>query len=416
MRSNIKARVALAALSAIGAATVANNSYAADCSTLTPPPVYVYGSSAVKPLIAALGASLYGTVNIVYIDKGGSCDGVNAIVKGNTAGGTGLYYPSTDDAGGAVVANCDVPVPDGGVGGVTVDLGVSDVWPETCNVTTDYNVVGDFHGPNQVMTFVAPKLADGVSNISAEAAYYVMGQPDNGKNILTWTDTTKLAIRSASSGTQSMLGKAIRLDASLWHGHNSGNSQGVETALSTANMNDAVKETTLGILSTGETDNDRGFLKVLAFQDFGSKCAYWPDTSLTTFDKINVRTGLYPVWGPLHLLAKVPSKGAFPTNATVSDIVKYFTGDKVPPTGPKQLIDLEIKAHTVPQCAMTKTRDTEMAPSKAFSPKDPCGCYFESKVAGGGPTKCTACMADADCADAGANMFCSYGFCEAKPQ
>jgi hypothetical protein len=414
MRSNIKARVAFAAVSAIGAATFSNHSYAADCSTLTPPPVYVYGSSAVKPLIAALGASLYGTVNIVYIDKGGSCDGVNAIVKGNLAGGTGLYYPSADDAGTPVVANCDVPIPEGGAGGVPVDLGVSDVWPETCNVVTDYNVVGEFHGPNQVMTFVAPKKADAVNNISAEAAYYVMGQPDNAKTILTWTDTTKLAIRSASSGTQSMLGKAIRLDASLWHGHNSGNSQGVETALSTANMNDAMPETTLGILSTGEADNDRAFLKVLAFQDFGSKCAFWPDLSLTTFDKTNVRNGSYPVWGPLHLLAKVASKGAFPTNATVSDIVKYFTGDKVPPGGAKQLIDLEIKAHTVPQCAMTMTRDTEMAPAKAYKPPQPCGCYFESKVAGGGMMKCTACQMDADCADAGANMQCSFGFCEAK--
>ncbi len=413
MRSITKVRVALAAVSAIGATTMATNSYAADCSTLNPPPVYVYGSSAVKPLIAALGASLYGTVNIVYIDKGGSCDGVNAIVKGNLAGGTGLYYPSLDDAGTPVVANCDVPIADGGVGGQAVDLGVSDVWPETCNVVTDYNVVGDFHGPNQVMTFVAPFKAMNVTNISAEAAYFVMGQPDNAKTILSWTDTTKLAIRSVSSGTQSMLGRAIRLDGSLWHGHNSGNSQGVETALKAANDTDAMPETTLGILSTGEADNDRAFLKVLAFQDFGSKCAFWPDSSLTTFDKSNVRTGLYPVWGPLHLLAKVPAKGMPPTNATVKDIVQYFTGEKVPPGGAKQLIDLEIKAHTVPQCAMTKSRDTEMAPAKDYKPPQPCGCYFESKVPGGGKMMCTACTTDADCGDAGTKT-CSFGFCEAK--
>jgi hypothetical protein len=174
-------------------------------------------------------------------------------------------------------------------------------------------------------------------------------------------------------------------------------------------------EATLGILSTGETDNDRAFLKVLAFQDFGSKCAFWPDLSLTTFDKTNVRNGTYPIWGPLHLLAKVPAKGMLPSNAVVSDLVQYFTGAKVPPGGTKKtLVDLEIKGHTVPQCAMTKTRDTEMAPSKDFKPTDPCGCYFESKVPGGGQMKCTACTMDTDCADAGANMFCSYGFCEAK--
>jgi hypothetical protein len=415
MRLTTKARVAIATLSAVGSATVATNSYADDCSTLTPAPVYVYGSSAVKPLIAAIGAYLYGTVTIVYVDKGGSCDGVNAIVKGNLASGPGLFYPGFDDAGVPTVGSCDIPIPDSGTGGVPIDLGVSDVWPETCGATVDYTKVGDFHGPNQVMTFVSPQKAMTVTNISAEAAYLVMGQPDNAKNVLTWTDTTKLAIRSSSSGTQMMLGKAIHLDGSLWHGHNSGNSQGVETALKAANDTDAMPQTTLGILSTGEADNDRAFLKVLGFQDFGSKCAYWPDLSLTTFDKTNVRNGTYPIFGPLHMLASVAAMGMAPTNAKVADIVAYLTGTKVPTGASKTaLLDIEIKNHVIPQCAMTKTRDSEMAPVKDFKPTDPCGCYFESKVPMGGKMACTPCMADGDCADAGANKFCSYGFCEAK--
>jgi hypothetical protein len=418
MRSSKARTMALAAATAMGIGGTASLSHAQvkDCNDPSlPNPIYVYGSSAVKPLIAALGNSLWSqSVTIVYVDKGGSCDGVNAIVNGNLVSGTGLYYPGTlDDAGAPTVANCNIPISDGGTGGQPVDIGVSDVWAESCpNVTPDYSKVGDFFGPNQIMTFVVPQKVTAYKNISGEAAYFVMGKPASGKIVGPWKDSTKLAVRNARSGTQTMIGKAIGLDASLWIGKDAGSSGGVETAMRSANDTDPDPSQYLGILSTTESERDRAFVTVLAFQELGKKCAFWPNSSLTAFDKTNVRNGDYPIFGPLHLMTKVGSQGGDPTNPVVKQIINYFTGKADPPGGKTQLIDLEIKNYTVPQCAMRVKRGTEMGPLTAYTPDLPCHCYFEKMAIGTAPSSCKTCTMDAECT--GANMVCGYGYCEAK--
>jgi hypothetical protein len=154
-------------------------------------------------------------------------------------------------------------------------------------------------------------------------------------------------------------------------------------------------------------------MKVLGFQDFGQKCAYWPDSSLNTFDKKWVRSGDYPIWGPLHMLAKVPSMGADPTSALAKKLIDYLTG-KVPPPGsnPNLILDVEIANHVVPGCAMKFKRTSELGP---YTPNDdprPCNCYFDAHVPGGSTT-CKTCTQNSDCGDAG-NTTCSYGYCEAK--
>jgi ABC-type phosphate transport system substrate-binding protein len=413
MRSTIKARLALAGLSAMGATAWASSALAVDCSTLTNP-VYVTGSSAVEPFMQSLGAALFGSGTTIVYQKQGSCNGVNAMVKGTPISGTAKYYPSLDDAGAPLGVDCNLPVDDAGTGGQAVDLGVSDVFAESCpGGARDDTMIGDFWGPNQVMVFIAPLVATQVVNISAEAAYFVMGQPANGKTVTPWTDSTKLYIRNASSGTQTMVSAAIHLDAAAWHGTDSTSASGVENNVKTANMSDPSPQAVLGIVSTGEADRDRGFAKVLGFQPLGQSCAYWPDTSLTSFDKKWVRTGEYPIWGPLHMLAKVASRGAAPTNAQVAKIVGYFDGSVAPPGGKNQIIDLEIAAHTVPQCAMKVRRTTELGAYSAYTDPNPCACYFEFKATGTAPASCKTCTTTPDCGDAG-NMICSYGYCEAK--
>jgi hypothetical protein len=209
-----------------------------------------------------------------------------------------------------------------------------------------------------------------------------------------------------------MIGKAIQLDGALWLGKDAGSSGGVENILRDANNSSPSPQTFLGILSTGEADRDRSFLKVLAFQEMGKKCSFWPDSSLTTFDKINVRKGDYPIFGPLHLLTKVSSQGGDPVDPTVKKIMDYFTGKADPPGGKTQLIDLQIKNYAVPQCAMQVKRTTEMGPLSPYKPETPCGCYFEQMATGTAPTSCKTCTTAADCT--GANMVCGYGYCEAK--
>jgi len=360
----------------------------------------------------ALGAALYPSGTTIVYQKQGSCDGVNAILKNTTISGSAAYYPAVSDAGAPVPASCDLPVADAGTGGQVVDLGVSDVFAESCPGITmrDANTVGDFWGPNQVMVFVAPLAATQVINISAEAAYLVMGLTD--KKVSPWTDANKLYIRNARSGTQTMLAAAIHLDAASWHGTDSTSAAGVESNVKTANTSDPNPQAVLGIVSTGEADRDRAFMKVLGFQPLGQTCAYWPDSSLTTFDKKWVRSGEYQIWGPLHMLAKVGSAGGAPTNATVAKIVGYFDGSVMPPAGKNQIIDLEIATHTVPQCAMKVKRSTELGAYTPYTDPHPCGCYFELKANGTAPASCKTCMTDPDCG--ASNLICSYGYCEAK--
>jgi hypothetical protein len=409
MRLTLKARLALAGLSAIGATVVTSNAMAVNCNTLTKP-VYVTGSSAVEVFMTALGASLYPSGTTIVYQKQGSCNGVYAMVKNTPISGTAKYYPSVDDAGMPVSADCDIPVDEAGTGGQPVDLGVSDVFPESCpGGAADANTVGDFWGPNQVMVFVAPQKATQQVNISAEAAYFIMGQPKTGKTVTPWIDWTKLYIRNASSGTQTMLAAAIHLAAGSWIGTDSGSATGVETNVKNANMSDPNPQSVLGIVSTGESDRDRDSMKVLAFQDFGKKCAYWPDSSLTSFDKKWVRSGEYPIWGPLHMLAKVASKGAKPTNPDVAKIIGYFDGSVPPPAGKNQIIDVEIATHTVPQCAMSVKRSAELGPYASYTDTNPCNCYFDFKATGS--TTCKACPnGQGDCGD---DTVCSYGYCEA---
>jgi len=412
MRVTTKTRLALAGLSAMGATVVASNAHAVDCNTLMNP-VYVTGSSAVEPFMVALGAALYPTnITIVY-QRAGSCVGVNAMVKNLPISGTAKYYPSVDDAGLGVSTDCNIPVDDAGTGGTPVDLGVSDVFPESCpGGAADPTKVGDFWGPNQVMVFIAPQKANQILNISAEAAYFVMGQAAAAKTVAPWTDSTKLFVRNATSGTQTMVAAAIHLDAATWHGTDSGSAAGVEAAVKSAQAMDPAYQSVLGIVSTGEADRDRDFAKVLGFQDFGQKCAYWPDSSLTSFDKKWVRTGDYPIWGPLHMLAKVASAGGEPTNANVKKIVNYFSGAEVPPSGKNAIVDLEIASHTVPQCAMKVKRTKELEKAVAYTDPNPCGCYFDFKATGTAPASCKTCATTPECGDAG-NMICSYGYCEA---
>ncbi len=374
MRFTISARLALAGLSAMGATAVTSNAFALDCNTLTNP-VYVTGSSAVEPFMIALGAALYPSGTTIVYQRQGACNGVNAVVKTPPIWGPAKSYPMTDDAGAGVPTDCNLPVSDAG-GGQPVDLGVSDVFPESCpGGAADPTKVGDFWGPNQVMVFVAPIGATQVKNISAEAAYFVMGQPVGGKTVAPWIDATKIYIRNASSGTQTMLAAAIHLDAASWKGTDSGSAANVEANVK---MMDPAPQSVIGIVSTGEADRDRDTIKVLGFQDFGKTCAYWPDSSLTSFDKKWVRSGDYPVWGPLHMLAKVTAAGGEPTNASVKKIIDYFKGTQPPPGGKTQIIDLEIGKGTVPQCAMKVKRTRELGPYTPNDDPNPCNCYFDA--------------------------------------
>jgi ABC-type phosphate transport system substrate-binding protein len=275
--SFVKLGVASAAASAALCA-LASPAYAVvDCSTLTNP-VYVNGSSASKPLLKAVAATLGAAtpnVTIVYASSA-SCAGVDAIVNGTKATGTAVFW---DQTMAGAETTCNLPTT-----GQTVDIGASDVYAATCNITPAAQN-HEYFGPVQVMNFVVP-AASTETSISAEAAYVALGFGGTQYQVAPWTDPAFMFIRPDTSGTKNMIGTAIGLAVSKWKGTVENKSGDVLTAVSASTNPNA----TLGILVSGDADANRSKVKILAFKAKGQSCGYTPDSnSLTALDKINVR-------------------------------------------------------------------------------------------------------------------------------
>ena len=305
--------------------------------------VYITGSSAASPFLQQIAQQLAAqNVYIVY-ESTGSCVGVDAVLNG-TAMTTGPGAPASTatywDSAASPGVLCDLP-PEG----VTADIGVSDVFAQSCAgfefANLDALQVRDAHGPIQTMTFAVPANSP-YSEISAEAAYFAFGfgaaggLRDASGNVGIWDDENYLFKRSATSGTQAMLAAAIGVPAGAWKGKAHQSSSNVAASLQAAAQKQETANAALGILAADyiDTKNLRAQIRVLAFQDTDQHCAVFPDSSSTARDKLNVRDGHYPIWGPMHLLLRVDGQGK-PLNASnrqaVTDIIGYLSGTKALP-------------------------------------------------------------------------------------
>jgi len=393
----LAARSAALPLMAAGLLLSPHAAQAADCSTLENP-VYVAGSSAVGPFIAKVAAELRQqspAITVVYLSSG-SCDGVNYF--GGTPAmltGTGKIY---DSDGKEVAGGC-------ALNGNPVDIGVSDVYASSCGVSELPSDVKDFYGPVQAMTFVVPS-ASSQSVISAEAAYLVYGFGNNSQ-VSPWTDETAIEQRSATSGTQQMIGAYLKVPAAKFKGHANKGSGDLLTALTTSAANGNADKA-LGILATDVADKNRSAVKVLGYQHYGQSCAYWPDSTVNSFDKANVRDGHYPIWGPLHLLTR--TEGGNITKDSVKKVIGYLSGSEEAKSF--DLIALEAKSGVVPLCAMHVTKTKDGGELASFQPEKSCACKFEKEAVGTAPSACKSCEKDSDCpASAPA---CNHNFCEVK--
>lgn len=383
--------------------------------------VYVTGSSALKPFLASLAPLLAadsGSYTIVYQSQG-SCTGVNNIYSTNDdpstggriikdIGGAKPNYPvffkadgSTQEcwADGVMGANYPAgPYP-------YVDVGASDVYASSCGAMDPGGgiTIGDFHGPIQPMTLVVP-AASTQKSISAEAAYLAFGRGENNPSTLgiPWIDPTYFFVRNASSGTQQMVARAIGVPANQWFGIDRGGSGAVQTGVKVI-VDPATAEKAIGILSVDLADAERSNMRILAFKARGQSCAYLPDSNINSHDKINVRDGHYPIWGPVHLYAR--TSGGLP-NTAASALLGRFSTPKLDPS----LVDAVASKGLVPQCAMKVSRTEEMGPFASYQPPFGCGCYYDLKA--NGATSCKTCKATSDCpATAPA---CNYGYCEVQ--
>ena len=392
---------------------------AAGTATFTATPIYITGSTALEPLSKAAGPTLAGLATNPYViiyAKDGSCAGVNRIIgDGKIAATVSLFYVPPD-ADGTTSKAC-------GASSQAVDgtMVLSDVDATLCpGVTTQPPGTVDFHGPVNNMVFVAPPTST-VRGISAEMGYLMFGLGADG-GATPYTDPTAYFIRTPDSGTRAMINAALGLTTHNWQGDagvtasKPGGYGSGDVFNKVAGAAQTAPDKTIGILGEDFYDSssggvaNRNQVKALAFRAFKQQLAYWPDSTLTSRDKKNVREGRYGIWGFVHMIAKVT--GATATNPSAQYFIDFVQGNLA--SSPVSALDLTISSHLTPVCAMKVTHDIEGAPSKPYTDAAPCGCYFETKATGTTPATCKACTADGDCAGNANGTHCRHGYCEAN--
>ncbi len=414
---------ALAAVSflAIGADANAANPKcnavtAKDGSTPLPGTVVVFtGSSAAKPMLKSISqvlAKLSSPVRLVY-QSVGSCQGLGDITTGTKEPKGGIYWDELQNSNGELP--CDPP----DVAGMVPDVGISDVFPSSCNNVTLPADQQDFRGSAQVFDFVVPTKSK-ADVISQEAAFIVFGWGAQTNTATPWTDANYIFRRSASSGTYTMLTKLVGFDITKLKGTypNGPTSSSGDVLAAIHNADATAPDKAIAALSADWADANRGgtnAVKALAYQPKGGACGLYSDSGKGSFDKYNVRNGLYPYWGPIHYVTKVLN--SVPANPTVGTALSYFTREGLAdPAAKKTMIDYEVAAFTVPQCAMNFKRTAEVAPTDTglvpYTPDEPCGCYYEFKANSAAPAACKTCADDNGCT--GTTPKCRYGYCEVK--
>lgn len=334
-----------------------------------PGPIIVAGSSAVKPLVIEVGKALAATTpvtNTVIYQNQGSCVGVNAIVANAPITGTALYY---DKDGNEL--SCDLAA-----AGTPVDVGMSDVFVDSCTGAPPPDGVGQFSGPVEAMLFVAPKASQATA-ITVDEAYFVFGFGADGM-AKPWTVEANLMRRNSQSGTQGILASNIFVPAGRWKGLDKKNSDGVLAAVIASTSADS----TIGILGSDFYDAHRDTLKALAFQGFHQYAAFYADSTATSFDKRNVRDGHYVNFGYLHLVAHVDA-GGVPSTPAAKQFVDWITGNtaRTPAPAGFDIFTATVKAKLIPTCAMKVQRTSEGGLIKPFTPTTDCSAMFESAVA-----------------------------------
>jgi hypothetical protein len=415
---------ALAAGGVLAATSVASAQTFPACNTLgNKNPVYVAGSSASKPIWAALGGKIPG-IDIIYQGPS-SCQGLSDVTGATADASTPFFFDGTTPGG----VQCSAPGP--------VMIGVSDVFATSCPGFSLPSGFQDFTGPIQAMVMAVSSQST-ESSISWDAAYTVFGWGGTQYPVAPWTNYTDIFIRTPSSGTETMIGSAIGLAPSKWlsQAPDGGASQqfgksgdlvkALEGAVQQNSSNSAIiaiiasdiGDTYRGTLVTNDAGTTTGGLKVLAFQAKNQSCGYLPDSDQQHYEKINVRQGRYDIWGPLHMVTAV--NGSTPANTSVATVLKYLQLDtSLATTDAQTVIKADAGAHVIPQCAMQVSRSAEVTPDNpgmaSYQPPMGCGCYYESLVNGGQAYSkyCKTCTAATDCTNS-SYPKCNFGFCEAQ--
>lgn len=358
-------------------------------------PLIGAGGSASKPLLARIAPllrSLPEPITLIY-QSPGACFGITAYVDGTPLTGTASYW----DADGTE-QTCSFPVT-----GVEPDFGMLGVQGTLCEgVDAIPAGLGDFAGPITGWNLIVPN-ASSQTSISAEAVYFIYGFGAALGQVSPWTLDTELYSRNATSAALIAVALGAGIPPTKFKGIDVMSNGAMISSLAMS----ANPEAAIGYVSAEVADLNRDSVRTLAFQAYDQECAYWPDSTVTAFDKQNLRDGHYALWSPYHFYAPVDGTGEI-VDPETRRFVGWFTGDEPLPAD-LDLITEIIANGNIPQCAMEVWRDEEIGPLYSFAPPDPCGCHFEFLATG--ESSCDACVGTEDCSDAGA--VCRNGFCEA---
>lgn len=386
-----------------------------------PNPIFGSGGSAVTATLGRVAwaiANSAGTAEekadrttIFYVDPN-ACDGYAAFLTGKATGNFKYW-----EAGKDTVSTCEARA-----GGQPVQFGhmgnAADLCPDPV-VPAGY---GDFQAPIQTVNIITA-LNSNEPSISAEALYFIYGFGPSGQ-VAPWTANAGVFTRQSTAfvtylvGAHSNLPSTAFVGPGKWAADNTQAGGAIQTngAVVTAvekfaNDNPSVKEAALGYVSGSTADQARKRVATLPFRAFDQECAVYPDSTVTSFDKLNVRKGKYALWAQGHYFTKVDSKGV-PENPRVANLINWFNGSEDPPGTNVHLIafDETIAAGDIPACAMEALRDGTTGPFYSYAPPKPCVGRFE-KVANGS-TEHDECEVDVDCTDV-EFPSCNFGYCEA---
>lgn len=352
------------------------------------------GGSASKPLLARIAPSLLDLpepITLVY-QSPGACFGITAYVDDELLTGTASYW----DADG-VEQTCDLPPT-----GLAPDFGMLGIDATLCEgVEAIPSGVGEFFGPITGWSLIVPN-ASSQTSISSEAVYFVYGFGAALGQVSPWTLDAELYSRGATSAALIIIALGSGIPPTKFQGIDVGTNQAMVSSLAMSQN----PESAIGFVSAEVADLNRASVRTLAYQAFDQDCGYWPDSTVTAFDKRNLRDGHYYLWSPYRFYVPVDGQGEIVDEVT-RRFIGYFTGaEPLPPELP--LLDQIIDNGNIPECAMTVWRDQEVGPLYSYAPADPCGCYFEFRATGA--SDCEACVDDSSCGD---GESCRYGFCEA---
>jgi hypothetical protein len=181
-------------------------------------------------------------------------------------------------------------------------------------------------------------------------------------------------------------------------------SGGVVTAL----KNSTSPEKAVGLLGVEVYDAQRDALNILAYKAKGQYFAYYPDSTSTSRDKLNVRDGHYTVWSPTEWMQKVT--GGNPVSARANYVINLIVS-KDPTTDGSPAPNFDaipsiVGVGLVPDCAMRVKRDFDGGNLSLYTPAESCTCEFEALTA---TSSCQTCANGETCSSG----VCRKGFCEA---